>query len=389
MKKIAYTLGLSALLLGTTGCSGEEANSTKTKEVVEAKTEITTVAKEEKKAPNTINEEEAKSLLEETMGKLISTLDSLKEKYDWNINGTPPEMDVIKKEIASITTNDMTDNYSENLYNYFSDTDTGPMPTNIRPDVRVDVEQKDNELVVGTLTLANDMVDATYIQFGFVYEDETWKLEGWAYDVIVDFELTQEEAQTIVNQLGDHTYTFKEEKEENGVKHYVFDADEVSVSVNSATTYVTYHYEEKDEPVAQEEVTQQNTEDSSNNKLTNLSKDEWMQKLDDVMAKESYQDKDFDDVEAWETDTQHNFKLWDDFLNEVYGALKANLDSEEFEILREEQREWVSYRDPMAESKAVDSVGGTDHPLYNAHVTDWKAGMTYERCYVLINSYME
>ncbi|MBD3108842.1 hypothetical protein IEO70_10745 [Bacillus sp. AGMB 02131] len=65
----------------------------------------------------------------------------------------------------------------------------------------------------------------------------------------------------------------------DGVKHYVFENKEKTTYVNGATTLVTYP--KLDEEILKEEP-KQTTEDSSNSQTTNLKKEEWEQKLDDV-----------------------------------------------------------------------------------------------------------
>lgn len=74
------------------------------------------------------------------------------------------------------------------------------------------------------------------------------------------------------------------------------------------------------------------------------------------------------------------YKKWDDMLNEIYGLLKDKLPSEDFEILKEEQIQWVSDRD--SEEDGIEYVDDEDY-------TETLATLTKERCYELIGRYMQ
>lgn len=80
------------------------------------------------------------------------------------------------------------------------------------------------------------------------------------------------------------------------------------------------------------------------------------------------------------------FKRWDDALNEIYQALEEQLSPSDMEKLREEQREWIKYRDDTAREAAAIYEGGTMESLEYISV---QAGLTKEMCYELVDRYME
>ncbi|WP_051475559.1 lysozyme inhibitor LprI family protein [Bacillus sp. J37] len=77
---------------------------------------------------------------------------------------------------------------------------------------------------------------------------------------------------------------------------------------------------------------------------------------------------------------------WDNMLNEIYQALEEQLSPSNMEKLREEQREWIKYRDDAAKDAAAKYEGGTMESLEYISV---QAGLTKERCYELVEKYME
>jgi uncharacterized protein YecT (DUF1311 family) len=79
-------------------------------------------------------------------------------------------------------------------------------------------------------------------------------------------------------------------------------------------------------------------------------------------------------------------KRWDDALNEIYGVLKKQLPSNEMSKLKQEQINWIKYRDESAEKGAKKFKGGSMEEVTN---TDIKAQITKERTYELVNKYMK
>ncbi|MEK4520971.1 lysozyme inhibitor LprI family protein [Psychrobacillus sp. FSL W7-1457] len=78
--------------------------------------------------------------------------------------------------------------------------------------------------------------------------------------------------------------------------------------------------------------------------------------------------------------------LWDELLNEIYGALKEQLSPEEMDQLRENQRQWLKDRDEQALEASLKFKGGTQEHLEYVAVL---ANLTEKRCYELVDSYMK
>lgn len=80
------------------------------------------------------------------------------------------------------------------------------------------------------------------------------------------------------------------------------------------------------------------------------------------------------------------WELWDKLLNEIYGVLKEQLSPEEMDQLREEQRNWVKYRDDSALEASLKYNGATQERLEYVAVL---AKLTEDRCYELVENYMK
>ena len=79
-------------------------------------------------------------------------------------------------------------------------------------------------------------------------------------------------------------------------------------------------------------------------------------------------------------------QVWDQLLNDMYQALKANLHESEFAALQAEQRQWIKERDVYAEKTATEEAeGGTMYTMvYLSAISEY----TEQRCYDLLNEYM-
>lgn len=80
------------------------------------------------------------------------------------------------------------------------------------------------------------------------------------------------------------------------------------------------------------------------------------------------------------------YTLWDDLLNEIYQELKDVLDDSTMDELTNKQVEWIEYRDNKAEEAGKEVEGGS---MYGLVITSSKAATTKERCFELIDLYME
>ena len=76
---------------------------------------------------------------------------------------------------------------------------------------------------------------------------------------------------------------------------------------------------------------------------------------------------------------------WDDLLNSIYGVLKTQLSESEMNSLRNKQKAWIKYRDSEADKAFSEYEGGTMAPL---EATSVNAELTRQRCYELVNQYM-
>lgn len=79
------------------------------------------------------------------------------------------------------------------------------------------------------------------------------------------------------------------------------------------------------------------------------------------------------------------YTKWDDLLNEIYGVLKTELSESQMSNLKNKQRNWIKYRDSEADKAAAEYEGGTMAPLEH---TAKKSELTRQRCYELVNNYL-
>ncbi|UOQ83570.1 lysozyme inhibitor LprI family protein [Gracilibacillus salinarum] len=80
------------------------------------------------------------------------------------------------------------------------------------------------------------------------------------------------------------------------------------------------------------------------------------------------------------------YETWDKLLNEIYGVLAEQLAAEEMTQLREAQRDWIAVRDETAKEASLKYEGGTMEQLEYVTVL---ADLTKDRCYELVEGYME
>lgn len=75
------------------------------------------------------------------------------------------------------------------------------------------------------------------------------------------------------------------------------------------------------------------------------------------------------------------YQLWDDTLNIVWGLLEENLSEADMEVLREEEREWIAFKDAEVQAAGQECEGGSIQPLMEATRA---ANLTKARVYELI-----
>lgn len=142
-----------------------------------------------------------------------------------------------------------------------------------------------------------------------------------------------------------------------------------------------------EEDVATDE--QDSQEDNNNSEETGAKvglKKVYLEKLNE--AKNEWDDKEPTDSSTYAQKNLEGekFDVWDGLLNEVYGVLEEKLSKENMDQLREEQRNWLSYRDETAKEASLKYEGGTqEHLEYTAVLVV----LTEERSFELVDNYME
>ncbi|WP_410983749.1 lysozyme inhibitor LprI family protein [Bacillus cereus] len=81
----------------------------------------------------------------------------------------------------------------------------------------------------------------------------------------------------------------------------------------------------------------------------------------------------------------NNYQLWDNKLNEIYRVLKNNMPANAFETLKSKQIAWIKAKESRVQAIINDPNNGT-MALIEADEASYT--MTKERCYELVNSYM-
>ncbi len=74
------------------------------------------------------------------------------------------------------------------------------------------------------------------------------------------------------------------------------------------------------------------------------------------------------------------YQMWDDTLNIVWELLEANLNEVDMEVLRKEEKEWISFKEQETEKAGAGYEGGT---MYSMIVNQKAAELTKARVYEL------
>ncbi|MDK0709657.1 DUF1311 domain-containing protein [Clostridium perfringens] len=137
--------------------------------------------------------------------------------------------------------------------------------------------------------------------------------------------------------------------------------------------------EEKNKETSSNEV--KNKKNSSNN----ATKEIYLKKLNEVEVASEAEGRLADSGVTADmvTATGNQYKLWDEALNDIYGQLKTQLSETQMKELQRKQIEWIKYKENNAKEKAADH-GSMSSVIYNSVLTD----LTKERCYYLVNNYM-
>ena len=86
------------------------------------------------------------------------------------------------------------------------------------------------------------------------------------------------------------------------------------------------------------------------------------------------------DTQSMNKAASETFQMWDNELNALYQKLKATLPQQEFEQLRQKQRDWIAYKENEVEKVRQEWLGGTGE--YSATVST-EAEITKKRVYEL------
>ncbi|MDQ1143907.1 uncharacterized protein YecT (DUF1311 family) [Bacillus sp. SORGH_AS 510] len=127
------------------------------------------------------------------------------------------------------------------------------------------------------------------------------------------------------------------------------------------------------------------SQESSNDENTVSQKDQYLKKLNEMEEADKNEEAKSTMVEMEEQESER-YKKWDVALNEIYGVLKEQLDTEQMDQLKEEQRKWIKHRDEAAKEASLKYKGGTTEAL---EYVATQATLTRERCYELVAKYMK
>jgi len=130
------------------------------------------------------------------------------------------------------------------------------------------------------------------------------------------------------------------------------------------------------------------TKEKDEDKIITLSKQEYLDKMNTLDEKLKVKLKDKlagTTIEMREAESEI-YIAWDEMLNEVYSEIISTLSEEEKDKLILEEKNWIEERDKKADDAAKEVEGGTMEPLVG---TSSLGVSTKERCYELVNNYIE
>lgn len=181
------------------------------------------------------------------------------------------------------------------------------------------------------------------------------------------------------------------EKSDTELSDGMNDSSNTDLTENTATEYTDTDAKDTETNDTKEKVDASNNAPikeesiSTTNTPVNL-KEEYLTKLSDAK-------KETDEMKAEDSSTyamkkveNDRYDVWDELLNEVYEVLIEQLPTEEVDHLRNEQRNWIKYRDDSAKEASLKYKGGTQEHLEYVAVL---ANLTEERCYDLVENYMK
>ena len=104
-------------------------------------------------------------------------------------------------------------------------------------------------------------------------------------------------------------------------------------------------------------------ENSSTNDTEASLKKEYLQKLNATKKETEELEPTDSSTYALKKVENDRWEIWDELLNEIYVVLEEHLTLEEIDQLRDEQRNWIKYRDDRALEASLKYEGGTQEHL--------------------------
>ncbi|MGE7866365.1 lysozyme inhibitor LprI family protein [Bacillus paramycoides] len=392
MKKLSKLMSfcLATSMLVVTGCEKSN-NNVQLNEKVDQLDE----------APE-VTEKEAKKIVRKSVDEIANSFSEMEKENGWSRNN-PGDLDIAKKGVKGLVSNKFVENQLPGLLDTFNrsrETDMLPFPIHIEPEVRLTYSQKNDVLKIETLTLANDMGnEAETWEFILVYKDGKWLMDRWSSNTPADLKLTKEEANELLRVQGFKNVFFVRE-ENSGDKKYIFKESNGVVAVDAQTSVITYNVDDKkQEKITKEDVIQEQETAKRNDSSTYISSKEEKQ-----LKKESSsalgKTKVLNELAALENQEKHtnvmttndivneiegNYQLWDSKLNEIYNTLKNTMSPDAFQSLKTKQIAWVKEKESKVKAIGTDPNNGT---MRRIEASEEKYKMTKERCYELVNGYM-
>ncbi|MBE5103858.1 DUF1311 domain-containing protein [Bacillus thuringiensis] len=392
MKKLSKVMSFcfAASMLVVTGCEKSE-NKVQVNEKIEQLDE----------APE-VTEKEAKKIVRKSVDGIANAFSEMEKENGWSRNN-PGDLETAKKGVKGLVSDKFVENQlpkSLETFNRSRDTDMLPFPINIEPSMRLTHSQKNDILTIETIIPANDMGNEAEIwEFILVYKEGKWLMDKWSSHTPSDLKLTKEEAGEFLKIRGFKDVAFVKE-ENSGGKKYIFKENSNLVAVDAKTSVITYNLnDQKQEKVAKESSSQEQATAKENSVSTHAnSKEE--KKLTKEPLSTGGKTKALNELAVLENQEKHtnvmstndivneiegNYQLWDNKLNEIYSTLKNTISADAFQSLKTKQIAWVKEKESKVTAIGTDQNNGT---MRRIEASEEKYKMTKERCYELVNGYM-
>ncbi|PFR10154.1 hypothetical protein COE50_15220 [Bacillus anthracis] len=394
MKKLSKVMSFcfAASMLVVTGC-----------EKSEIKVQANETIEQLDEAPE-VTEKEAKKIVRKSVDAIANAFSEMEKENGWSRNN-PGDLATAKKGVKGLVTEKFVENQLPNsleTFNRSRETDMLPFPINIEPEMRLTYTQKDKNLTIETIIPSNDMGNEAEIwEFIFVYKDGKWLMDKWSSHTPRDLKLTKEEASEFLKIRGFKNVSFVKD-ENSGDKKYIFKDSTSLVTVNAKTSVITINSDNpKEEQVANKNSSEEHEnenikENSMSTHATSQEEKQPKKETSSVMGKT----KVLNELAALENQETHanvasdndivneiegNYELWDNKLNEIYSTLKNTMSPDAFQSLKTKQIAWVKEKESKVKAIGTDTNNGT---MRRIDASEEKYKMTKERCYELVNGYM-